>query len=59
MDDAEVLKQKIKSEQQKLDSLLKKGGGEILKDEKTFKLSQELDKLIVELQRLKDRSTLT
>lgn len=52
MSETEFLKQKIKSEQEKLNKLLMNGEKRILALDETIDMSKELDKLIVEYHRL-------
>ena len=53
MSDNEGLKDKIKSEQEKLNNLLKSGEMDLLTMDKTTQMSRDLDKLIVEFLKLR------
>ncbi len=53
MNDTEGLKDKIKSEQEKLNELLESGEMELLTMDETTRMSRDLDKLIVEFLKLR------
>ena len=52
MSETEYLKERIKSEQEKLNNLLKSGEKDMLTLDEIAEMSRELDKLIVEFHRL-------
>jgi vancomycin permeability regulator SanA len=53
MGETEYLKERIKSEQEKLNDLLKSGEKDTLALDETAQMSRELDKLIVEFLKLR------
>lgn len=52
MNETEHLKERIKTEQEKLNDLLKNGETDTLSTDETTRMSRELDKLIVEFLKL-------